>query len=281
MSEYLARHANDFGKTTDLEVFDHCLPSESPVEYGQMDPEQMTALLHDELGYPVELPDLQFDRLRWSVVRWPLNEVALMFGTESSDSQDPDINRALGTVVAWHDGLHVAGLQRPQGGPARVMAGKYVREVDLDGDTHMPLFRGDIVLTQDELALTDEALKKAAKKSYTYLADGDNIVERRFVNPAPSHFDGQTERPFDTAGLITPGMIAASCEESGIDPKIRPVTFTYYHQGWHIPGFAKSWSRRNQILAATPHVSPLEGDAHRIVVNGIAYELPTGLPVTR
>lgn len=279
MSEYLARHAKDFGRITDLEVFDHCLPSESPIVYAQMDHDQMTDLLNEELGYPVELPDLQFDRLRWNVVRWPLNQAAAMYGTDPADHEEPAISRALGTVVAWHDGLHIAGLQRPQEGSARVMAGKYVRETDLNGDTHIPLFRGDIVLAQDELALTDEDLRKAAKKSYTYLAYGDNIVERRFVNPAPSHFDGQTERPFDTAGLITPRMVAALYEESGIDPNVRPVTFTYYHQDWHIPRFAKSLSRRNQILAATPHVAPLEGDAHRIIVNGIAYELPTALPI--
>lgn len=279
MSEYALRHQDDWGKPTDLEIFQHCLPTEASEDMGEMYPDQMAALVQESLAVPVRLPTgLGFNDLKWNAVRWPRNEATLMFGTSPNDREAPALDKALGTIVVWNGALHVAGIQREADAPGRVIAGRYTPETDFNFDTHFPLFRGDIVLSQDELALDDAALAKAAQKQYMYLAYGDNIVERRFVNPAPSHFDGKTERPFDTAGLITPQMVATSWEESALDPETRAVAFTYYHQDWHIPGFAQSWARRNQILAATPHVAPLEGDAHRIVVNGVAYELPTSLP---
>ncbi len=281
MSEYLARHATDFGKHTDMAIFDHCLPSEAPVVYDQMQADEMQERLHEVIGLPVQLPELQFNDLSWNVVRWPLNEVALMYGTDPTDTRKPEIAHALGTVVAWHDGLHVAGIQQAPDSPGRVIAGKYTPQTDFDNNTTYHLFRGDIVVSQSELALDNEALAKAAKKHYTYLAYGDNIVERPFITPAPSHFDGQTERPFDTAGLITQAMIDQSWNNANIDPADRPVTFTFFHHNTYIPGFLRMLSRRNRILAATPHIAPLEGDAHRIVVNGIAYELPTSLPVAQ
>ena len=278
MSEYIQRHQEDWGKLTDLDVFQHCLPTDELQDLGQMDPEQMRTLTQESLAAPVRLPTgLGFEALTWNAVQWPRSEATLMFGTHPDDTEAPEISRALGTVVVWNGALHIAGVQRQGGSPGRILAGRYISETDLNNDTHFPLFRGDVVLSQDELALDDEALAKAAQKHYMYLAYGDNIVERRFLNPAPSHFDGQTERPFDTAGLITPQMVATSWAEAGIDPATRAVTFTYTHKDWTIPKFAQSWSRRNRILAATPFVAPLVGDAHRIVINGIGYELPTSL----
>lgn len=279
MSEYAERHRGDYGKLTDLSVFEHCLPTEEVEDMGMMYPDQMLATLHENLAVPVRLPvNMGFDQLQWNVLRWPQNRTALMFGTNPDDDQQPEISRALGTVVLWQDAVHIAGVQRPAGGAGRVLAGRYTPQTDFDSNTTYQLFRGDIVVSQPELALDNAALAKAAKMTYTYLAHGDNLVERRFVNPAPSHFDGQIERPFDTAGLITPGMLTASWEEAGRDPQDKPVAFTYYHKDWTIPRFAMSWSKRNRILAATPHIAPLQGDAHRILVDGTGYELPTCLP---
>lgn len=280
MSEFLFRHKTDWGKVTDLDVFQHCLSSLSTSEeQQQMYPDQMLSLLQNDMDGPVVLPsNMGFDTLCWNAIRWPSNRVALMYGT-NPEQKATDMQQALGTIVAWHDGLHIAGIQHPPNAAGRVIAGKYTPQTDFDNKTTYDLFRGDIVVAQTELALTNEALAQAAKKHYTYLGYGDNIIERRFVNPAPSHFDGETERPFDTAGLITQGMIDAAWNESGMSQADRPVTFTFFHANTYIPAFLKMLSRRNQILAATPHIEPLLGDAHRIVVNGIAYELPTSLPV--
>jgi len=279
MSEYLARHQGDFGHLTDLDVFQHCLPTQRTPEVQQgMYSDQMLSLLQNDLETPAQLPQhMGFEDLRWNAIRWPDYQIALMYGT-AQDQPTEDIQHALGTVVTWHDGLHVAGIQHAPDSSGRVIAGKYTPRTDFDNNTTYHLFRGDIVVSQSELALSNEALAKAAKKRYTYLAHGDNLVERPFVAPAPSHFDGQTERPFDTAGLITQAMIDQSWRESNIDASDRPVNFTFFHGDTYIPSFLKMLSRRNRILAATPHIAPLEGDAHRIVVNGIAYELPTSLP---
>ncbi len=219
---------------------------------------------------PVPPELFQFRNLQWNSIHWPENNVSVLFGNcRESMSRDISIESAEGTIVAWDGNVHYAGLDDS----GRIMATRYAAERSVDGDTRYNLMRADAGVTREELRLDDASFRKLLREEYAYLDHSESFVHRFVINPAPSQFDGETGRPFATAGLVTQGMVDAFIKKGGYDPDTaRTFLLTFLHQGganhlnWHLRSLTKN--------GALEIKKPFFGRKATIRIGSDIHELP-------